>query len=184
MEDALIVELYWRRSERAIDESEIKYGRYCRAISYNILGDARDADECVNDTWLRAWNAMPDARPTLLSAFLAKITRNLSLNRYRTKRAAKRGGGLDALIDELDECAADARCTEDAFDAAETARLLDEFLFRLDERSRVFFVRRYFYADSIAYIANRYGKSESLVKSDLFRTRGKLRAFLDERGVQ
>lgn len=184
MEDQKIVDLYWARSERAIDETDRKYGRYCGAIAFNILHNREDSDECVSDTYLQAWNSMPTERPSLLGAFLAKITRNLSLNRYRTAHAQKRGGGeTAALLDELAECVAGNDSLESTVDEMETARSIDRFLQTLDKESRVFFVRRYFYADSIAYIANRFGASESKVKSNLMRTRTKLRSWLEKEGV-
>ena len=104
MEDGAIVELYWQRSEEAIPETERKYGAYCQRIAYNVCGDHEDAEECVNDTWLRAWNRMPNERPGLLSAFLGAITRNLALDRWRARHSLKRGGGeLPAVLDELAE---------------------------------------------------------------------------------
>ncbi len=184
MEDFAIVDLYWARSERAIDESDRKYGRYCGAIAFNILHNREDTDECVSDTYLRAWNAMPDERPTLLGAFLGKITRNLSLNKWRTAHAQKRGGGEPmVLIDELGDCIPGGALTERTVDERETARLINDFLSRIDKESRIFFVRRYFYADSIANISIRFGASESKVKSNLMRTRNKLRVYLEKEGV-
>ena len=185
MEDCAIIDLYWSRSEKAIGETDKKYGRYCGAIAFNILHSREDSDECVNDTWLKAWNAMPSERPGLLAAFLAKITRNLSLNRFRALHAEKRGGGeLPLLIDELDDCVPDkAWSTERECDERETAALIDRFLADMDREHRIFFVRRYFYADSVPYIANRCGVSESKVKSSLMRTRNKLRTFLEKEGV-
>ncbi len=184
MEDSAIVDLYWERSERAIDETDRKYGRYCGAIAFNILKNREDSDECVSDTYLKAWYAMPQERPTLLGAFLGKITRNLSLNKWRASRAQKRGGGEPAvLLEELEECAGTGTMPHEELDERETARMIDRFLQTLDRESRLFFVRRYFYADSIAYIANRFGASESKVKSNLMRTRTKLRRFLEKEGV-
>lgn len=184
MEDCEIVELYWSRAESAIDETDRKYGRMCGAIAFNILHNREDSDECVSDTYLKAWYAMPDERPALLGSFLGKITRNLSLNRWRAVHAKKRGGGEpEALLDELAECVPAAGGTAETADGLETARLIDAFLLGLDRQSRVFFVRRYFYADSIGYIASRFDASESKVKSSLMRTRNKLRAYLANEGV-
>lgn len=184
MEDSAIVDLYWERSERAIDETDRKYGRYCGAIAFNILKNREDSDECVSDTYLKAWYAMPEERPNLLGAFLGKITRNLSLNKWRASRAQKRGGGEpEMLLEELEQCVAGGATPAQQLDERETARTIDSFLRTLDRESRVFFVRRYFYADSIAYIANRFGASESKVKSNLMRTRNRLRKYLEKEGV-
>ncbi len=185
MEDSDIVDLYWARSENAISETDRKYGRYCGAIAFNILHSREDSDECVNDTWLRAWNAMPSERPGLLGAFLARITRNLSLNRFRALHAEKRGAGeLPCLIDELEECVPDnRRSVETEIDGQQLTTLVNQFLAGLAREHRVFFVRRYFYADSVGYIANRCGVSESKVKSSLMRSRNRLRALLEREGV-
>src|SRR5699024_9010412 len=166
MEDGMIIELYWAREERAIEESDRKYGRYCLSIARNIVGREEDAEECVNDTWLRAWNAMPPQRPNVLSAFFAKLTRNLSLDRWRRQRAAKRGGGQTELaLQELEECVPDRRRPDEALEAAETARLISAFLRRQGELDRKLFVRRYFYLESLADLGARFGLTQGQVKS-------------------
>ena len=125
MEDSAIVDLYWQRSDRAISETEKKYGAYCHRLAYSICGSEQDAEECVNDTWLRAWNAMPTERPRILSAFLGCLTRNAAIGRYREKHRRKRGGGETALaLDELSECLADATDLEDEIQKRELARLI------------------------------------------------------------
>jgi RNA polymerase sigma-70 factor (ECF subfamily) len=160
----------------------LRYHPYCFAVAHNILSSHEDAEECVNDTWLRAWNAMPPQRPQVLRAFLGKITRNLSLDRYRRRTAEKRGGEL-ALVDvELDECMAGGSI-DDGLNVEETGALIDRFLRGCDKTSRVLFVRRYWYLDSISALARRANMTESAVKSNLHRTRGRLRRYLEGEGV-
>jgi RNA polymerase sigma factor (sigma-70 family) len=184
MEDSAIIDLYWAREERALAESDAKYGSYCRTVAYNILRCREDTEECVNDTWLRAWNAMPPQRPGILSSFLAKITRNLSLDRYKAGRADKRGGGqLPLALDELGDCIPDSRNVEDVVELKELSRVLDRFLRSLPEREACVFLRRYWFVDSTKEIALRYGMAEGSVKSTLHRTRGKLRACLEKEGI-
>ena len=178
MEDEKIIDLYWARNQSAIAETEQKYGNYCRKIAGNILYSREDSEECVNDTWLKAWNSMPEERPSILSAFLGAITRNLSLDRYRRHHAAKRGGGeVSYIFDEMWDCAGGENPSEWVEQQA-LVECINTFLEELDAESRVLFVRRYWYMDSIADIAGRFGFSESRVKSNLFRTRNKLRMRL------
>lgn len=184
MEDAAIVELYWQREERAISETKTKYGAYCHAIAQRILNDAGDAEECVNDTYLGAWNAMPPHRPTSLGTFLGKIARNLSLKRWRTRSAAKRGGGEAALsLDELEECVASTGDVGDGLEAEELARVIDAFLAGLAEDDRRMFVCRYWHFDAVGDIAQRFGFTQSKVKMSLKRTRDKLAGYLEQEGV-
>ncbi len=182
MEDEQIVALYWARDEAALTESDRKYGAYCQSIAWNVLRSREDADECVNDTWLRAWNAMPPEKPDILSAFLGRITRNLSLDRYRRLHAAKRGGGLEVIDLELDDCSAGPGL-DSHLDAIATAEAISAFLRASDQTTRVIFLRRYWYADSIQEIARRYHISESKVKSLLYRSRKRLRRYLEEEGI-
>lgn len=184
MDDSKIIGLYWARSEQAISETAKKYGRYCHAIAYSILRNDADSEECVNDTYLRAWDAIPPQRPNKLQAFLGKITRNLSLNKWEKLLAEKRGGEQAALIlDELSEC------IPDNGDAAHTVEnmvirdALDRFLDELPAETRKMFVRRYFYMSSVKEIANAYGFSESKVTVTLFRTRKKLKSALEKEGI-
>ena len=184
MEDNQIVALFWARDEKALTETEQKYGSYCRTIAYNILQSREDSEECVNDTWLRAWNAMPPQRPSILQAFLGKITRNLSLDRYKLGRAAKRGGGqTDVALEELEQCIPAGGNVEEAVALNELSRLLDDFLRTLPERECCIFLRRYWFVDSTADIARRYKMPEGSVKSGLYRTRQKLRDYLEKAGV-
>lgn len=183
MEDRAIVDLYWSRDPEAIRQTGEKYGGYCRAIARNILPDRRDAEECVNDTWLGAWNAMPENRPSLLAPFLGKITRNLAFTRWRAGHAEKRGGGeLPLVLEELGECVSPAD-TLQAVEAAELEEAVNRFLRALPERERDIFLRRYWFAESMADIAKRYGMREATVRTNLFRSREKLRRHLEKEGL-
>ncbi len=184
MEDRQIVDLYWTRQERALEETDRKYGGYCRTIAYNILYSKEDSEECVNDTWLRAWNSIPPQRPGILQAFLAKITRNLSLDRYKASRAGKRGGGqLPVALEELGECLQASATLEEELELRQISQILDRFLRTLPERDCCIFLRRYWYVDGIREIALRYDMAEGSVKSSLHRTRQKLRVCLEREGV-
>jgi len=181
--DEEIVELYWQRSESALSETAAKYGDYCSYIAYNILYNREDTEECVNDTYLDAWNSMPPHRPSILSTFLGKITRRISLDRWRRKHAGKRGGGeLDLVFDELEDCIADSDNTETKIEQQEMARIIGEFLDALPAAERRIFLRRYWYMDSIAGIALDFNFTESKTVSMLYRTRQKLRAKLKSEG--
>ncbi len=187
MEDSRIVDLYWERDERAIAESEAKYGRYCLQVSMNILDNHQDAEECVNDTYLRAWEAMPTARPTRLGAFLSKICRNLSLDRYKANHAAKREQSLFLVsLDELNECIPAGGFENEADIAMEAERIgrcINAFLRRQRVEAREVFLCRYFYGETVDSIARRFGMTESKVKSLLYRTRVRLRKHLENEGV-
>lgn len=184
MQDTQIINLYWARDEQAIAESQQSYGAYCHSIAFHILYDRDDADECVNDTWLRAWNAIPPKRPGRLSLFFGTITRNLSLDRWKGKHAMKRGNGEMMLaLDELAECVPDGRSTEEAVEAAELERLINEFLHTLPERECNIFLRRYWYVEEYSDIAGRYGMNLNTVKTSLFRTRARLKSFLEKEGI-
>ncbi len=190
MEDNHIVDLYFQRDERAITESEAKYGGYCTRIAMNILDNRLDAEECVNDTYLRAWESIPPTRPVKLGAFLGKITRNLSLDRFKAKKAAKRGDSLFfASLDELNECIpAGSTGFGSGFDEETEARRIGEcinrFLRKQSGEMQDVFICRYFYSDSIGEIARRFGLSESKVKSMLHRARAKLRKSLESEGIR
>ena len=184
MEDLEIVELYWSRNEDAIKETSKKYGNYCYSISYNILNNNEDAQECVNDTYLGAWNAIPPHHPNILSTFLGKITRRLSLNKWREKNAQKRGGGEVVLsFDELEECIGTNDYAKEELDAQELANTINTFLKTLKEDERKVFVCRYFYFESIDDIAVRFMFTQSKVKMMLKRTRDKLKDYLVKEGV-
>lgn len=184
MEDDRIIELYWRREETAITETDKKYGRYCFAIARNILWSEEDAKECVNDTYVGAWNAMPPHRPTFLSAFLGKITRRLSLKRLRGALAGKRGGGETAAsFEELEECIPAEKGIDEWIETTVLTGILNEFLDTLTDNERRVFLRRYWYFDSVKTIAAGFGYSESKVKMMLKRTRDKLKDRLCEEEI-
>lgn len=183
MEDSQIVELYWQKNADAISETAKKYGAYCFTIAESILHNTEDSEECVNDTWLHAWNAIPPQKPDVLRTFLAKITRNLSLDRYSARNAEKRGGGEIALVlDELGECLGGGADTEAAYEAKELQQCIRHFVRTLPERDGNVLVRRYFFAEPVADIAKRYGLSENNVMVILSRTRKKLKAHLLKEG--
>ena len=184
MEDHAIIDLYWAREEQALVETQRKYGSYCWTIAHNILKNREDTEECVNDTYMRAWNAIPPQRPAALQAFLGKITRNLCLDRYKSGKAGKRGGGQMALaLEELSYCISGGEDPAQRMEASEVGQVLDRFLRTLSEKECCVFMRRYWYVDSIPEIARRYHMAEGSVKSSLYRTRQKLKEFLLQEGV-
>lgn len=184
MQDSDILNLYWERNEQAITETQKTYGNYCYSIAYHILRDREDSDECVNDTWFRAWNAIPPKRPNRLELFLGTITRNLSFDRWKHKNALKRGSGdMELALDELVECVPAVQSTEEAVEAAELERLINEFLHTLPKKECNVFLRRYWYVEEYSEIAGRYGMKLNSVKTSLFRTRAKLRDYLEQEGV-
>ena len=183
MDDSRIVELYWRRSGDAIAETSRKYGGYCYAIAYNLLSSVRDAEECVNDTWLGAWNAIPDNRPQDLAPVLGKIARRLAFNRFRADRAEKRGGGeLPLVLEELGGCVPVVPSAAQAVEDGELEAEINRFLYALPPRDCDVFLRRYWYGESLAEIAGRYGLKLNTVKTSLYRTREKLRRHLEQEG--
>ena len=183
MDDERIVALYWSRSETAITETASKYGSYLNNISYNILVNREDAQECVNDTYNDAWNSMPPHRPSILSTFLGKITRRISIDRWRKLNAEKRGGGeLTLALDELEDCVSGSGSVEDEIQRRELAKLFNDFLNTLPATERRVFLCRYWYMDSIQTIAQQFGFSQSKVTSMLHRTRAKLRTVLEKEG--
>ncbi len=185
LEDSKIIRLYWDRNQDAISATSEKYGNYCTSIAMNILGNKEDAEECVNDTYLNAWNAMPPHRPGMLSTFLGKITRNLSINRYKHNTADKRGGGNTTLVlDELAELVSGTDSVEQEIDRRELVKAIDAFLGTLSPEKRGIFVCRYWYFDSVSEIASRYGKTENHISVILNRLRQKLHTNLKERGFE
>jgi len=184
MEDSAIIDLYWARDEQALLQTDLKYGKLCRNVAFNILRNQEDTEECVNDTWLRAWNAMPPNRPGVLSAFLSRITRNLALDTYKASKADKRGGGqMPVALEELGDCIAGLQSVENEMSYRELTKLLDGFLRQLPEKECCIFLRRYWYVDSTKDIAKRYGMPEGSVKSQLSRTRQKLKKILEQEGI-
>ncbi len=184
MEDSAIIDLYWSRDQRAIEETAGKYGPFLHTLVWNILRSQGDAEECVNDTYLRAWNAMPPARPAALRAWLGQIARNLSLDRWKEGRTRKRGGGSpEILLGELEDCIPAPHGVEQQLEDQEIASLISAFLRRLPAESRVVFLRRYWYGQELADIAAERGCGVGKIKSSLFRTRKALRAYLEQEGV-
>lgn len=183
MEDRQIVDLYLGRDESAIHESKIKYGSYILAIALNILKSKEDADECENDTYLSAWNSIPPSEPTNLKLFLARITRNLSIDIYRKNTAKKRGAGMDTLLSELDECAPDNGNVDTELDIRNLTRVINEFLHAQSKERRVMFVKRYWYGQSISEISTSMGLSDSKVSTTLFRVRADLKDWLSKEGI-
>lgn len=185
MDDNDIIQMYWDRNDQAIQATSDKYGHYCKAIARNILNNEQDAEECVNDTYLNAWNAMPAHWPEQLAAFLGKITRNLSFNRYKHDRAEKRGGGEIALVlDELAGCVSGADDVERIIDRQELIEAVNSFVRSLPAGRRNMFVRRYWYADAVSTIAKEYGMMQGTVSKTLERTRKQLKTYLTERGFE
>lgn len=188
MEDEKIIALFWDREERALREARRRYEPYCRSIAGRILTNRQDVQECLNDTWLGAWNAIPPHRPRWLRTFLGKITRNLALKRLEKSAARKRGGGEAALAwEELEQSLAGPdrveHQVEEQLFCQQLAVVLEEFLRALPRQARIMFLRRYWYFCSVKEIAKAEGVSESAVKSSLFRTREKLKATLQEEGL-
>ena len=179
--DEDIVNLYFDRSEEAIAACQVKYGKSCHTVAYNILHSDEDAEECVNDTWLRAWNSIPPERPTRLGAWLSTVTRRLALTRYEKKTAAKRNGGMEASLEELSECVTAGSLT--IADEVALSEAINGFLASLPTRTRMIFMRKYWYMDSIADIAKALGMGESAVKVTLHRTREKFRKHLAKEGI-
>jgi len=183
MEDNNIIDLYWARDEQAISETDKKYGKYCRSIAYNILTNNEDADECVNDTYMGAWNSMPPHRPNALQIFLGKITRRLSIDRWRYKTAEKRGGGqLEPCLDELSDCIPAGSSPERMTELKELQECYDSFIYTLTTTERRVFLLRYWYMESIASIAKSTHFTESKVRSMLYRVRQRLKAHLEKEG--
>ena len=182
MEDYKIVDLYWARSESAIKETDSKYGRMLASISVSLVRTNEDAEECVSDTYLAAWNSMPSERPIYLGAFLSKIIRRISIDKYRASNSQKRRGTA-VFIDELTECIPSGDDIQSDYDNKMIAEALNRFLMSLDEEKRKIFVRRYFYSDPIEVIARGMSIGEGKVKTVLFRTRNALRKFLEEEGI-
>lgn len=183
MEDKEIIQLYWQRNQQAIEESNRKYGRYCYSIAYNLLNDHEDSEECVSDTFLGAWNAMPPHKPSRLQLFLAKITRSLAFNRYQSRTAQKRGGGeLPLVLEELSECIGGGTDPEEKVEAAELSTAIEKFVKTLSVREHSIFVDRYFYTESIEKVAEKNSLTLNNTYVILSRIRGKLRAYLAEEG--
>lgn len=184
MEDEKIIDLYWNRKENAITETSMKYGGYCSAIARRILQYKEDVEECINDTWLHTWNAIPPHRPVKFQLFLGKITRELSLDRYRAIVASKRGGGeINLVFEELEETVSGKENVEQHIDYIFLGKLINEFLHKQKSEICDVFLCRYWYLYSIREISKKFCISESKVKMMLARTRKQLKLFLDKEGI-
>ena len=183
IEDEKIIDLFFNRSEKAIQELDIKYGKVCHKLSYNILNNKQDAEECVNDAYLGAWNAIPPTRPNPLLSYIVKIVRNISLKIYWRKEAAKRSRHYKIALEEIEGYITDQKTVEDEIEARELARIIEEFLDTLTVENRVIFMRRYWFADSYKDIAELVGISEKNISVRLTRIREKMKQYLIEREV-
>lgn len=183
MEDHQIIKLFWDRDENAVTETSKKYGAYCYSIVKNMLQNKEDSDECVNDTYLNAWNALPPHKPNCFSVFLGKITRNLAFDRYHFNHAQRRGGGETAVVlDEIAEIVSDTHDVEQAVDSRELARAINEFLSELPADKRKLFVLRYWYTEKVSVVAKQLGMTENACSVQLSRIRNKLRKHLRDGG--
>ena len=183
IDDEKIIEMFFERSEQGIRELDIKYGKICHNLSYNIVNNRQDAEECVNDAYLGAWNAIPPVRPDPLLSYIVKIVRNISLKIYWRKEAAKRSGHYKIALEEIEGYIADQKTVEDEIEARELARIIEDFLDTLTLENRVIFMRRYWFADSYKDIAEFVGLTEKNISVRLTRIREKLRQYLIEREV-
>jgi RNA polymerase sigma-70 factor (ECF subfamily) len=183
MQDAEIVELYWNRDERAITESDRRYGAYCRRIALNILSCMEDCEECLNDTWHRSWDNMPPQRPSSLAAFFGRIVRNLSISRYRASHAKKRLCGITVLLSELDDCVPAPQSVTQAFEGRLLTEAIEGWLARLPADDRVLFVRRYWYGDAVNALAKECGHTQNQMAQRMLRLRKSLKAALEQEGI-
>ena len=184
MEDAQIIDLYWRRDESAITETARKYGALCRTVAKGILSTAEDAEECVNDAYHQAWNAIPPQRPEKLGAWIGKVVRNLALNRWERDHAQKRYGGMTALLSELEDCVPAPKTVEGELEDQELSRLISGWLRSLEREDRVLFVHRYWYGTALQDLAAEWGLSPQKLAQRMFRLRRSLRNTLEKEGVE
>ena len=184
VDDHKIIELYWERKETAIEETSKKYGRLCACIAQNILLNYEDSEECVNDTYFAVWNAIPDRRPNIFSAFISRITRNLALKKFEYLSAAKRNPIAVASFEELGDCVSGTDSVESEAECRRIESIIDKFLWQQGEEKRNVFIRRYWYFDSIEDICHSTGFSQSKIKSMLYEMRRKLRAHLENEGIE
>lgn len=184
MTDAEIINLYWDRDQSAITQSASQYGGYCYSIANSILNNNEDSEECLNDTWLRAWKAIPPQRPNRLSLFLGRVTRNLAFDKYKMSKAQKRNGGeFQMVLNELDDCIPSSASVEQAVADNELEQLINDYLHTLPERECNIFMLRYWYNEPIAEIGKLLSIKGNNVKASLFRSRKNLKAFLEKEGV-
>lgn len=182
MEDRRIVDLYWNRDEDAILHTQRKYGGLCQTIANNILGNPQDAEECVNDAYLKVWNSIPPERPESLLGFLSRVVRNISLDKYRFNRAEKRSRGADIMFSELEECLSDESVAVLSEDEG-IVDAINRFLKTLDQENRILFVRRYYYMDSNETLTKTFGMNDNTIRQRLFRMRENLKKFLEKEGI-
>ena len=184
MTDKEILDLFWDREPSAITQAANQYGGYCYTIAYGILNNKEDTEECLNDTWHRAWNAIPPQRPSKLSLFFGKITRNLAFDRYKASKTHKRGGQEFAIaLHELDESVPSSNSIDTAIEECELVRHINSFLHSLPERECNIFLLRYWYNRSLSEIGTHLSMKENNIKASLFRSRKKLRSYLESEGV-
>ena len=183
IEDEKIIDLFFERDQQGIRELDRKYGKACRKLSYNILNNRQDAEECVSDAYLGTWNAIPPARPNPLLSFVMKIVRNISLKAYWKREAAKRSGSYTIALQEIEACVADQKTVQAEMDARELAHVIGDFLDTLTPENRVIFMRRYWFSDSYQEIAWITGLSEKNISVRLTRIREKMKQYLIERGM-
>lgn len=183
MEDEEIIKLYLNRNENAINETNKKYGKYCSTIAYNVLCNKEDTEECVNDTFLHTWNTIPPKIPNIFKAFLAKITRNLALNKYESQKAKKRNNNMDLVYEELENCIPSNSGAEVEISYSELVNEINIFLEKLPLEKRTIFLERYWYFQSIKNISIKYDQTESKTKMTLLRIRNSLKEHLEEREV-
>lgn len=184
MEDEQIIGLYFERSESAISETDHKYGKPCRRLTYNVTGNHEDSEECVNDTYMKMWNAIPPKRPPDLPAFIFRIARNIAINLVRRRSTDKRGGGYHGVdYDEIAECLPDRMTVEKQTDDDTAVKAIEKFIASLPREKQIIFLKRYWYFGSVSDIADEMGMSESKIKMTLLRTREKLRQELEKEGI-
>jgi len=185
MTDEKIIQLYWDRDERAIRETDQKYGSYLLTIAHNILRDYRDCEECLNDTYLGTWNRIPPTRPTVFQVFLSKIMRNTAVDRFRKNNAAKRvPSEMLISLEEMDECLAHSPSAEEEYLAGQLAQILNDFLLSIGSKGEFIFICRYYYADSVTSIAQMLGVSENTIRRRLSKIRAELKARLEKEGYR
>ena len=182
MEDTAIIELYWARNEDALTQTDLKYGPMCRSLAFGILSDREDSEECVNDTWHRAWDTMPPQRPDSLRAYLGRIVRNLSISRLRRRNAQKRGPGIKIMFSELEDCLPAAVSVEQELDANELASAISRWLRTLDADDRVLFVRRYWYGEPVQTLAAQWSFEPNRMAKRMLKLRRSLKQWLEKEG--
>ena len=183
LEDSKIIELFFDRSEEAITELSKKYGQVCKSVAENILNNQLDSEECVNDAFLAVWNTIPPQKPEHLPSYVCRIVRNLAIKKYHANTAQKRNSIYDVAIDEIKECFPSSALVEDEIESSDTAKAIDCFLESMDKQSRILFVRRYYYSDSIEELSELFRTSKHNISVRLSRIRKNLKKYLIKEGV-